>query len=63
MNRRPLIKDTKNIASKVAALYEARKNFYDIVSHLTFDTSGMRPNQVVDDVIRQLKNINNAKKF
>ncbi|MCE3267859.1 MAG: shikimate kinase [Burkholderiales bacterium] len=60
VNKRPLIKDT-DVATKVTALYEARKEFYADVSHLVFDTSGMRPTQVVDDVIYQLKNLNNAK--
>lgn len=61
VNKRPLIQNT-DIASKVTALYEARKEFYAKVSHLTFDTSGMRPNQVVDGVIHQLQSLNNAKK-
>lgn len=56
VNKRPLFKDV-DVASKVAALYAERKEFYDTVTHLTFDTSGMRPNQVVDEVIRQLKNL------
>jgi shikimate kinase len=62
MNKRPLITNS-DIASKVTAMYEARKDFYADVSHLTFDTSGMRPNQVVEDVIHKLKNLSNAKKL
>ena len=63
MNKRPLITTSTDIASKVTALYEARKDFYSDVSHLTFDTSGMRPNQVVEDVVHLLKNLSNAKKL
>jgi shikimate kinase len=62
MSKRPLIKNT-DITSKVTALYEARKEFYADVRHLSFDTSGMRPSQVVEDVIHLLKNLSNAKKL
>lgn len=55
IHKRPLFNNA-DIASKVTVLYESRKKIYDQVTHLKFDTSGMRPNQVVDDVIRQLKN-------
>lgn len=61
VNKRPLFKNT-DIANKVTALYESRREFYEKVTHLTFDTSGMRPNQVVDEVIRQLKSLHNGKK-
>lgn len=58
VNKRPLFINT-DIAGKVTALYESRKEFYAKVTHFTFDTSGMRPNQVVDDVIVQLKSTDN----
>jgi len=62
VNKRPLFANT-DIVSKVTALYESRKDFYAMVSHLTFDTSGMRPNQVVESVIHKLKSLSNAKKL
>jgi shikimate kinase len=62
ISKRPLMANT-NIAAKVIALYEARKEFYDKVSHLTFDTSGMRPNQVVEEVIYKLQSLKNGKKL
>lgn len=54
VNKRPLFNNV-DITSKVTALYESRKGFYDSVTNLKFDTSGMRPNQVVDEVIRKLE--------
>lgn len=60
INKRPLFINA-DIADKVTALYESRKEFYAKVTHLTFDTSGMRPAQVVEDVITRLENRYGAK--
>lgn len=61
VHKRPLFSNA-DIAAKVSTLYESRKGFYALISHIVFDTSGMKPNQVVDMVLRKLKNFKHGKK-
>ncbi len=57
VNKRPLFNNA-NIVDKVTSLCNARKELYDKVAHLKFDTSGMRPSQVVEGIIYKLKRFN-----
>jgi len=60
-NKRPLF-NNQDIAKKVTTLYLARKEFYDKVTDLHLDTSGMYQSQVVDKIIEELKNCSNKSK-
>lgn len=54
VNKRPLF-NNQDIAQKVTDLYQVRKEFYDKVTDLHLDTSGMYQSQVVDKIIEKLK--------
>jgi shikimate kinase len=54
-NKRPLFNNS-DVKTKAQELYQARKQFYDEISHLTVNTSNMKPNEVVKKVIDEFLN-------
>lgn len=53
--KRPLF-NNQDIAKKVTDLYQTRKDFYDKITDINFDTSGMHQSQVADKIIKIIKN-------
>ena len=52
--KRPLLHGT-DIAAKISELYNSRKDLYDNVSDIQVNTSNMKPNHVIDEIIKFLK--------
>ena len=53
-SKRPLLGsclDHNDMKKKLDALYQERKNYYDGISDIKLDTSLLRPNQTVDEII------------
>lgn len=54
--KRPLLVKDGNIEEKIINLYNARKEFYEMISDYTINSSKLKPWQVVDHIIRHLGN-------
>lgn len=52
-NKRPLLVN-QDVRKKVQELYDARKDFYNEVSNVTYDTSNARQYQIIKSIVDEL---------
>lgn len=51
---RPLLRTEKNIIEKMEGLYDKRKSLYEKVSGIMVSTNGLKEEQIVDKIIKEL---------